>query len=254
MCFRAGNLTWLLLMGTGWIFSLAILGMSFKVPSYAQTKAFYGLPALLAFCAAFALGFDYWMGRGRMTRFVVAVALGVWLLNVYASFWIRPHAVQTELACALSASVFAKEDSSGNVFEDFAGASGRQRNDRVAGIGRRQKNPQLAVEQLQQALKHDANNVQLETELSWDLGLCGKADEGIAHAKRAVELAPENVVAAQMWRALAMRQTNRAEVIPAARDVLSLEPAYLESRFDLGMALMNTGHSAEAISEFFPHS
>src|SRR5271170_5706572 len=103
-CFRAATLPWLLLLGVLWIFAFAILDMSLRVPSYAQTKAFYGLPVLLPFSALGALGFEFWAGRGKVARYVLGVACGVWLVNVYASFWIKPHIVQNELASAISAS------------------------------------------------------------------------------------------------------------------------------------------------------
>jgi tetratricopeptide (TPR) repeat protein len=237
-------------MGIGWIFALAILGMSFKVPSYAQTKAFYGLPALLPFCAAGALGFDYWAGRGRATRFITMAALGVWLINVYVSFWILPNAVRTELTCALSASVFAKAD----VTDVYSAILKEHPDDSETAVwvasNESKKNPERSVQLLEQALKNDPDNVQVESVLAWDLCLCHKYDEGIAHAKRAVALAPDDVVASQMWRALANYLANFPEVITASRDVLSLNPTDVQTRFDLGMALMKTGQSAEAIRHF----
>ena len=67
------------------------------MPSYAQTKAFYALPVLLPFCALGVLGFEFWAGRGKVLRYVLGVTVGIWMLNVYASYWIRPHTVQREL-------------------------------------------------------------------------------------------------------------------------------------------------------------
>lgn len=250
ICFRDGNAAWLLLIGTGWIFALAILGMSFKVPSYAQTKAFYGLPALLPFCAAGALGFEYWAGRGRASRFIVATLFSVWLINVYASFWIQPRDVRTELTCALSASVFAKAD----VTEAYEAILKEHPNDSETAVwvasNEAKKNPLEAVQILEQTLKRDPDNVQVESELAWDLCLCHKYDDGLAHAKRAVALAPDDVVSAQMWRALAMYLGNYPEAITASRYVLALNPTDLQTQFDLGMALMKTGQGGEAIRHF----
>jgi len=101
-CYRAVSLSWLLLLGLGWLFAFAIVDMSLKVPSYEQTKAFFGLPALLPFCALGALGFEFWSGRGKVTRYALALAMGIWLLNVYASFWIRPHTVESESAVKMA--------------------------------------------------------------------------------------------------------------------------------------------------------
>jgi 4-amino-4-deoxy-L-arabinose transferase-like glycosyltransferase len=248
--FRAVRLHWVLLLAVGWIFAFAILSMSFKVPSSAQAKAFYGLPVLLAFCALGAVGFEFWAGRGRWLQRVLGVALGVWLINLYASFWIRPDAVQTRLSSAIASSVFMKVDSE----KSFLDIVNHHPNDSQTIIwlasSEAKKNPEQAVKRLEQTLKNDPGNAQLETELSWDLGLCGQLDEGIAHARHAVKLAPENVTASRMWCALAMRRENYAEVVAAGRNVLSLNPTDMPTHFNLGFALMNLGQGAEAIRHF----
>jgi tetratricopeptide (TPR) repeat protein len=249
-CFRAARLPWVLLLGAGWFFAFAILGMSFKVASYAQTKAFYGLPVLLPFCALGAMGFEFWAGRGRWLRCVTGVALGIWLVNLYASFWIRPEAVRTRLSSAIAASVFLKADPAESLLDILK----RYPNDSQTIIwlaaAEAKTHPEQAVNRLEHALKIDPANAQLETELSWDLGLCGKVDEGLAHARHAVELAPENLTASQTWCALALRNKNYAEVVTAGRAVLSLNPTDLQTHFNLGFALMNLGQGAEAIRHF----
>jgi Flp pilus assembly protein TadD len=245
------NLRWLLLLGIGWIFAFAILGMSFKVPSYAQTKAFYGLPALLPFCALGALGFEFWAGRGKVACSVLGVTLGIWLINLYASFWIRPNTAQTEMASAVSATfAYAKGDYSKafiNVLNDHPGNS--QATIWLA-LLESKKNPESAVHRLEQAIKDDPANAGIESELAWDLGLCGRLDEAVVHAKRAVALAPENEVACETWCALALRNKDYEDVVTAARHALSLNPTDAQTHFNLGVALMNLRQIPEAISHF----
>ena len=55
-CFRAAQLALVVADWTGWLFAFAILGMSLKVPSYAQTKAFYGLACPAAILRAGGAG------------------------------------------------------------------------------------------------------------------------------------------------------------------------------------------------------
>ncbi len=101
-CYRALDLRWLLLLAVGTAFAGAVLLMTLKIPSHAQAKAFYALPAMLPFCAWAAMGMEYWAGRGKMVRAILGVAMGVWIINVYASFWIRPETAQSELAAAVN--------------------------------------------------------------------------------------------------------------------------------------------------------
>ena len=250
MCFRAANLMWLMLIGLGWFFAFAILGMSLKVPSYAQTKAFYGLPVLLPFCALGALGFEFWAGRGKVARYVLGVALGIWLVNVYASFWIRPNTVQTGLSSAIADFVYVKGDSSEgflNVLHHYPGNS--QAAIWLASV-ESQKHPEQAVKRLEQAIKDDPAEAQIESELARDLALCDRLEEAVVHAKRAVELAPEDDEAARTWCRLALRHMSYEDAVTAGRDALSLNPADLRTHFQLGAALMNLRQIPEAVSHF----
>jgi len=249
-CSRAANLIWLLLIGCGWLFAFAILGMSLKAPSYAHTKAFFGLPVLLPFSALGALGFEFWAGRGKVARYVIGVALGIWLVNLYASFWIRPNTVQSELSSAIATSVFAKGDSTEaflNVLQHHPG--NRQATIWLASL-ESQKHPEQAVKRLEQALKHDPTDAPIESYLSRNLALCGRLDEAVVHAKHAVELAPEDEVVAQNWCVLALRHKSYEETVAAGRHALSLNPADLRAHYQLGFALMNLKQIPEAISHF----
>jgi Tfp pilus assembly protein PilF/4-amino-4-deoxy-L-arabinose transferase-like glycosyltransferase len=249
-CFRAAHLSWLLLLSIGWLFAFGILGMSLKVPSYAQVKAFYGLPVLLPFCALGALGFEYWAGRGKVTRYVLGVVLGIWLVNLYASFWIRPNTVQTELSSAIATSVFVKGDST----EAFLNVVNHHPGDSEAIMWlasvEYKKHPEQAVERLEQAIKHDPANAWMESYLARDLGRCDRLDEAVVHARRSVELAPEDEVVLRNWCMLALRHENYEEAVAAGRDTLSLDPTDLGTHFLLAMALMNLRQIPEATSHF----
>ena len=171
-------------------FCFCHIGHEFEGAAYAQTKAFYGLPALLPFCALGAVGFEFWAGRGKVARYVLGVALGIWLVNLYASFWIRPNTVKTELSSAIATSVFGKGDAS----EAFLNVVNHHPGDSQATIWlaslESKKHPEQAVKRLEQALKNDPANAWIESYLARDLALCDRLDEAVVHAKRAVELAP----------------------------------------------------------------
>ena len=249
-CFRAASLPWLLLIGLGWLFAFAILDMSLKAPSYAHTKAFFGLAALLPFCALGALGFEFWAGRGKVARYVLEVALGIWLVNLYASFWIRPNTVQTRLSSAIAAAVYLKGDSSAAFLDVLRHYPGNSQAVIWLASLESQNHPRQAVERLEQALQNDPADAPIESELARDLALCDRLDEAVVHAKRAVELAPEDEVVARMWCAVAVRHKNYEETVAAGRHALSLNPADPETHFNLGVALMNQRQIPEAISQF----
>jgi Flp pilus assembly protein TadD len=247
-CYRAVSLSWLLLLGLGWLFAFAIVDMSLKVPSYEQTKAFFGLPALLPFCALGGLGYEFWSGRGKNVQSVLRVALGIWLFTVYASFWIKPNSAQTGLSSAIAASVYVKGDSSKafvKLLERYPGNS--EAIIWLASLEARE-HPEQGVKRLEQALKDDPANASIEASLAWDMARCGRLDEAIVHAKLAVELAPEDEIVARGRCTLELRHKNFEESIAAGRHALSLNPTDLETHFNLGVALMNLRQIPEAIS------
>jgi tetratricopeptide (TPR) repeat protein len=197
-----------------------------------------------------ALGFEFWAGRGKVARYVLGVASGIWLLNVYASFWIRPNTVQTELSSDIAASLYVKWDSSAafwKVQHHYPGNS--QAAIWLASVESKQ-DPEQAVKRLEQALKDDPANAQIESALAKNLALCKRLDEAVVHAKRAVELAPEDEAASETWCMLALRCKDYKDAVTAGRDALSLNPADQGTHFNLGMALMNLRQIPEAISHF----
>jgi Flp pilus assembly protein TadD len=235
--FRAPDLPWLLLLTLGSLFNLGILVMSLKIPSYAQLKAFYGLPALLPLCALAALGFEFWADRGKLARGVLAVAIGVWLLNVYASFWIRPGTVLADLSCAIAANAYEK----GDPCQRLAGVLDRHPGDAEVSIWlasvEAQQHPDLAAKRLQQVLEKDPGNAWAETYLARDLARCGRTDEALSHARHAVELAPEDQVVARTWCSLESHGQTNDEAVVAARHALDLNPTDVPTHLLLENAL-----------------
>ena len=106
------------------------------------------------------------------------------------------------------------------------------------------------MERLELAVKEGTTDAQLESELAGDLALCNRWDEALAHAKRAVELAPENAAFFQNWCTLAVLHKNYGEAVTAARAALSLNPAELRTQSNLGVALLHLGQIPEATSHF----
>ncbi len=62
--------------------------MTVKVPSYAQAKAIYGMVAVVPFCVLGAYGTERLLRLARAGRWLVMLALSVWAINAYATYWI----------------------------------------------------------------------------------------------------------------------------------------------------------------------
>lgn len=244
-CIRTKDLPMLLLLAVGWLYAFAILGMSFKVPSYAQTKAFYGLPALLPFCAFGALGFEYWTARAKIISAAAVLLAAIWLTNVYATFWIRPDSIQTKLACAIAAS-YLNEDAS----HEFAEIQKRHPGDSQSAVWlaltESGANPKLAIERLQAALKISPSDGPMENQMAECLVQAGDFGRALAHAQRAVKLSPGDVNYYETLCGIYLRRGDFPEALNVARAALGVDPTSLEMHLYLGEALMSTGQYPEA--------
>lgn len=245
LCFRKATPAWLLLVGFGWLFAFAILYMTAKIPSYAQAKAFYAMPLLLPFCAVGVLGYEYWAGRGAWLRRALGVGLGMWLLNVYASYWIRPDTGPAELSFAMAKSLYLNADPSTACRDVLE----RHPDDADAIVwlattpaGR--KNPGRSLGQLEEALKANPGNEFVEAYLAWYLAQLNRLDEALVHARRAVAAGPEDKTACKLWSDLAWRRGNYEEAAEAARALLSSDPTDLNGHSNLERALINLDQTA----------
>ena len=83
------------------VYGLALAYMSVRVPSYAQVKAFYALPALAGLAMALVQGWHAVAGASRTRHAVLGVLLGLWTVFSLGSFWVRAGHPQTVLVQAL---------------------------------------------------------------------------------------------------------------------------------------------------------
>jgi tetratricopeptide (TPR) repeat protein len=86
---------WLIVLGLPLVFFLGIVYMSLVAPYSSVVKAFYAFPALVPFSALVAVGWD-WLGqKHRVVQTTLWVVLLVWVMTVYAAFWIRSSNPET---------------------------------------------------------------------------------------------------------------------------------------------------------------
>lgn len=81
-------------------YGLAIAAMTLRVPSYAQAKAVYTLGALLPLCICLLHGLELTRRAGRFVHLGCLAWLALWMINSFASFWVRPNAAATHEALA----------------------------------------------------------------------------------------------------------------------------------------------------------
>jgi tetratricopeptide (TPR) repeat protein len=248
-CLREPDLVLLLLLGAAWSAAFAILYMSLKLAFYSQSKCFYGLPALLPLCVFGVLGLDFWARRGRCARAVLGVALLLWLCNVYASFWIRPGALQTELYGAVAQISHGVDEQAARRAVDRVLRTDPGNETGVI-LQSREDAPAAAVERLRRALRSNPGSGEIAKFLASSLCDLGQTNEALAVAQRAFALEPENLQAATQACALATQLGKNQEALDAGRAALGLDPGDPMLQFDVGCAWANLRYPVEAIRQF----
>jgi Flp pilus assembly protein TadD len=245
---RQPSAEWFLILGFGCMVLWAMVYMSMAVPYYCMVKAFYGLSALVPFCAFGALGADSLARQSAKLRSLVCVGFGRWAVNSYACFWISRTSVLSDIK---HASTLMGEDR-------FIEATGF----------------------LTQSLSRKPQNADLEFALAHFYTITGRVDDGIREAKTLLQEHPEDCRGHHVL-ALAFagrHQTGRAieelrrmmeeapgydpswdsfvplliafgqpdEIAGFCRQALAMAPFSPDLRLAFGMALLLQGQETEA--------
>jgi tetratricopeptide (TPR) repeat protein len=176
------------LLGFCAVLMVGLIFMTLKVPSYAQAKAFYGLSALTPLCFFGALGWETLTGGRARLRFVLGVAILVWAMTSFATYWIAPSVSQHLYAAkALGAQ--------GKI--DHANAEAAR------------------------AVESDPSNAAARGFHALSLSELGRDEEAIKEAERAVELNPTSS-AAHLDLAISARRSDQERAIAEARRAIQL--------------------------------
>ena len=209
---------WLLVVSIVCIYSLGLLWMSLRVPSYAQAKAFYALPALLPFSALAAVGWDWLRRWHRAVGTAVWVLLLFWCMTVYTTFWVRRGNPMTHL---LQGAYLAQK---GHYAE--------------------------AVQSYSIAVRLKPDDAEAHYNLGVVLGEKDQADEAIGQFKEAVRLRPDYAEAHFAVGSALLNKGQTAEAISQFQQAIRLKPDFAEAHCNLGAALLNKGQIDKAISQF----
>lgn len=188
---------WLLLIGLPLATLSALVYMNIKVPTYGEAKAFYGLIALLPLCALGALGYAAGRRLGKPLVSIALVAMGVWGINSYASFWIRTNSPETQIHLAIEGVEGAHFT---EALDHYAQAVRLAPHDielkalmvvELAAAGRTADVQQIAAQAMLDPLPDGDSHRYLAQILS----LNGKSDAAVAEGRKSLENAPDSRVA-----------------------------------------------------------
>jgi tetratricopeptide (TPR) repeat protein len=236
----------LLLIGFSAVILLGLVFMTFKVPSYAQAKAFYGLSALMPLCFFGAVGWET-LTRGRaVLQFSLGILVLFWALNSFASYWIVPSATrhlyvakalgtQGQMDRAYAEVAKAVEaDPSNAIAREFHAFS-------LIELGRDEE----AIKEAERAieLKPDDSASHLDLAISLKRS---DPDRAMAEARRAIDLGPEDSSAYQFLMGCLFESRRYNDAADLGRELLAVTPYDAGAHTSLASVLAENGDLVSA--------
>jgi tetratricopeptide (TPR) repeat protein len=265
-CFvRQPSPEWFLLLGLSFSVAFALAYVSLTIPYYCVVKAFYGLSALVPFCA-----FGAW-GLERMTRLsdrdgvkatfrgrliyrnppaaICSLLLGLWALSSYASFWIVHSSAATVLARAAALKRENRPFEAQRLLEKSLASNPKDPRLRaeLAKVLGQMNNQERALKEASIVARSEPENpVNLATLVS--LAADTHPDQAIEYAERAIKIAPGYALAYQQLGAIYLSQGNFAKAEQVTREGLAFEPFNSTFHQTLGESLVRQGKVADGIA------
>lgn len=246
---RSPSPAWAVLVALCAATALAVLYHFLRLPYACHVKAFYALPAAAALAAFAGLGFDVLTLRFAVLRAAAALALCVWAVTAYASYWVaasapatetwighqflgqhRPRDAEQHYTAALRADpgYSPAEVALGNL---------------LASTGHRDE----AQEHFQRVIERDPDDTGAHLGAAMVLFEEGQLDAAAEHYRRVLELRPDSVLARPRLGVVLMKENRLAEAIREFRDSLALTPSDAQTHYFLAMALAARGAVPEAL-------
>jgi tetratricopeptide (TPR) repeat protein len=240
---RAPSPQWFVLLGFSFLVALALIHRYIEVPYVCMVKAFYGMSALVPFCAITALGLDFLSSRAGKGRMGLVVAFGVWTLSSYGSFWILRSASATVVAQAKSLRDEGRLADARRLLERQLEhhAEDREVRSSLVTILIDANENEKAMEQAQTLLAQNPNNAAGHVNLATLLARQGQLDEAVSHCRRATELAPGYRPAWQQLATILIAAGAYEKAEQAAREGLAVAPFNSDVRRVLAEAQLKKG-------------
>jgi tetratricopeptide (TPR) repeat protein len=249
---REGGADRWLLFGVAGGMLAGLVYLNVQVPYYASAKSFYGLCALVPFCAFGAAGWEI-LTRGRRGRqFVCGTILVVWAMNSFAAIWIPADSLATRLYRGVKFDAGGRPEAALSEFARAVevGPTNVLARRLLAAALYRTGSSDAALQQAEQAVHLDPTNAACHRELSTILAGQGQLEPAVNEARRAVECGPEDLSAWQDLSELLIRLGRDEQAVDAARNGLAEFPYSPDLHYALGLALTRSGHLASAADQF----
>jgi len=244
---------WLLLIAVLAAASAMVALMTFKVPSYAQAKAIYGMVAAVPFCILGAYGADQLMRHTRVGHWLVTLVLGVWAINAYATFWIP--AGSAEAHARLGRREVATTGGGALAEQHLLAAMASDPRNATANLGQAmllnsQGKTADATRQLQDFLVVRPDHTGAHRRLAGLLAAQESWEAAFSHAQTVIQLAPDNRAAWLMVGTLEGQRGRHAQASDAFRQALRIDPVDAATHYELGKSLSATGDQLEGLNSF----
>jgi tetratricopeptide (TPR) repeat protein len=219
------------------LYGAGILYMTLQVPSFAQVKAFYALPALLPVCFLCVTGWDFLARRSAIWGSILSIGIVAWALTTYASLWIRPGNSFTHLVRGVG---LADDKRYAEAIDEFSRTLRLAPDDVDAhanlleSLNRTGKREE-AREEAKAAMKARPHSVGVEMQIGALLGLEGNYAEAVTHFREAARLAPDRPGSYLPLTTCLGRLGKMSESVESAREGLRVNPFDV----DLHMALVS---------------
>ena len=247
---RRTSAEWFLMVGLAAAVIVALVFMTLRVPSYAQVKAFYGLAALVPFCAFSALGWMQVTRGSRLFQFSLLALFVLVAINNVAAVWIR-NSPQQHIYAAIRLNEHGQTDRA------LAEASEATKNDPpngnasyvLAAILDETGKAQGAIAECERCLALNPTIGECHFQLALSLGKRGDLSNAVMEANHALRLLPENPQANNLVLTLNLEGQRRNEALAAARNALAVSPFDADLHYRVGLAAGQLGDFATATEQ-----
>ena len=247
---RRASPEWFMMLGLAAAVIFALLFMTLRVPSYAQVKAFYGLAALVPFCAFSVLGWMQVTRGSRIFRFSLLALFLLAAINNVAAVWIR-HSAEQHIYAAI------RLNEQGQTDRALAEASEATKNDPangnasyvLAAILDETAKSQDAITECERCLALNPTIGECHFQLAVSLGKRGDLSNALMEANHALESRPENPQANDLVLTLNLEAQLRNETLVAARNALAVSPFDADLHYRVGLAAGQLGDFAMATEQ-----
>ncbi|HWQ91030.1 MAG TPA: hypothetical protein VN673_05110 [Clostridia bacterium] len=233
-------------------FAFGLVYMSLRVPSYAQVKAFYALPALLPGCFIVVLGWEWLTERVGRLRPVLWLVIVTWGATVFVTFWIRSWDPYTQIARGISDADHGLHEQAARRFTralelDPKSVYARVRlADSLDRMGRHSEAWQTLICRGDEPVDNPETLIQAAVSLSVEK----RYPEAVNYLRQSIALAPDHPVAYAHLTTVMAWSCAPEELIDICREGLRVSPYSDHLHHQLALGYSSLGQDALALRHY----